>query len=78
MLSLWNEVEPLRSLKAVDLESRPEAWDGAPSIPQQTPATEATIKGRQVVPHTVIPILYIHNNHLQHKGNCYCQPRLKA
>lgn len=58
----------------------PEAGDGAPSVPEQTPATEAAIKGSQVVPHTVIAILHIHHNHLwqqdraqttNHKHNQY-------
>ena len=45
----------------------PEAGDGAPSVPKQAPATQAAIKRCQVVPHTIIPILHIYYNHLQHK-----------
>ena len=45
-------------------QGAPEGGDGAPAVPEQAPAAEAAIQRRQVVPHRVVAVLYVHHNHL--------------
>ena len=42
----------------------PETGDGAPPVPEQAPARQASIVGGDVSPHAGIPVLHIHHNHL--------------
>ena len=43
----------------------PEAGDGAPPVPEQAPAGQASIVGGDVSPHAGIPVFHIHHNHLR-------------
>ena len=52
-------------LVARQLEAVAPGGDGAVSVPQQAPPAQPAVKGRQVVPHTVVAVLHIHNNDLQ-------------
>ena len=65
-------------LVAWQLEAIAPGGDGAVPVPQQAPPAEPAIKGRQVVPHTVVAVLDIHNDDLQADWRSVMQQRWQA